>query len=84
MMMILLVGLVSVNNARGALMEENSPSPQQGLLLLSAKERRKLLNDRNASKSSSFSSNKKKRDLTKEQRIDLKRKDNISPKGLYV
>jgi len=50
-----------------------------------SKQRRKLLNERNSLKSpSSKDANVKKRDLDKEARIDLKRKDNLSPKGLYV
>ncbi|VVB74363.1 Uncharacterised protein [uncultured archaeon] len=60
-----------------------APSKQE--LARASKERRRLLNEKNAHNSpSSGESNAKKRDLDKEARIDLKRKDNLSPKGLYV
>jgi len=64
---------------------EGFVAPSKQDLALASKERRRLLNEKNAHNSPPASVSKaKKRDLDKEARIDLKRKDNLSPKGLYV
>lgn len=49
------------------------------------KARRKIINERNAMLTSKKTpAGGEKRNLDKESRIDLSRKDNKSPKGLYV
>jgi hypothetical protein len=73
------------NPSTNSVQIEGFVPPSKSDLARASKERRKLLNERNASHSPSSSSpDSKKRDSDKEKRVDLKRKDNISPKGLYV
>jgi len=73
------------NSFSGGEQNKGFVAPSKEALAQASKQRRKRLNERNShSSSSSGESNVKKRDLDKEARINLKRKDNLSPKGLYV